>query len=61
MPLAARFLVLTLALMAATCGQKGPLTPPDRSGLTAEAAAEDVASARVQRADTLVIEAARSA
>ncbi len=29
MPLAARILVLSLLLLAATCGQKGPLTPPD--------------------------------
>ncbi len=34
MPLAARILVLTLALMAATCGQKGPLTPPAQGSLT---------------------------
>lgn len=31
MPSAARILVLSLALLAATCGQKGPLTPPDSS------------------------------
>jgi len=34
MPLAARILVLALALMTATCGQKGPLTPPAQSSLT---------------------------
>lgn len=41
MPLAARILVLALALMAATCGQKGPLTPPAHSGLTPDARVDD--------------------
>lgn len=40
MPLSARILVLSFLLLAATCGQKGPLTPPE-----AEARAERPAAA----------------
>ena len=42
MPLAARILVLALALMAATCGQKGPLTPPAQSHATGVPQVSDV-------------------
>lgn len=44
MPLAARILVLALALMAATCGQKGPLTPPAHSGLAEEPHADEIST-----------------
>jgi len=33
MPLPARIMVLSFLLLAATCGQKGPLTPPDAEAL----------------------------
>lgn len=42
MPVPARILVLSLLLLAATCGQKGPLTPPD-SQAHAERVAERAA------------------
>ena len=58
MPLAARILVVTLALMTATCGQKGPLTPPANAGLITVPQAGDASSMTQSRAR---IEAAHSA
>lgn len=58
MPLAARILVLALALMAATCGQKGPLTPPAHSGLAEEPHADEISTTVTNAA---VVEAARRA
>jgi len=62
MPLAARILVLALALMAATCGQKGPLTPPSQSGLAPKSEAIEAAMASQSRvAARTAIEAAHGA
>ena len=61
MPLAARILVLALALTAATCGQKGPLTPPGNAGLTPAPAAGEGSAAKRKAANAAVFEAARSA
>lgn len=62
MPLAARTLVLALALMAATCGQKGPLTPPAHSGLAPEVQmSTPPAMTPVRPSSSAGIEAARGA
>jgi len=61
MPLAARILVLALALMAATCGQKGPLTPPAHSGLIDESQADRATEVSNAVTNGPAIEAAHSA
>lgn len=58
MPLAARILVLSLALMAATCGQKGPLTPPANLDSAAASQTAEILKTGMAEAQT---EAVRSA